>query len=41
VLPDWKIEQGQFAWLLMIVFGTIALAGAGRWSVDRRLAVPA
>lgn len=38
VHSDWSIEQGQFGWLLLIVFGTIALAGAGRWSVDRRLA---
>jgi putative oxidoreductase len=38
VHPDWSVEQGQFGWLLVIVFGTIALAGAGRWSVDRRLA---
>ena len=32
VHPGWSIEQGQFGWLLLIVFGTIALAGAGRWS---------
>ncbi|QGZ38489.1 putative oxidoreductase [Pseudoduganella flava] len=38
VHPDWSVEQGQFGWLLLIVFGTIAIAGAGRWSVDRRLA---
>lgn len=31
VHPDWSIEQGQFAWLLLIVFGTIALCGPGRW----------
>ena len=30
VHPDWSIEQGQFGWLLLIVFGTIALAGAGK-----------
>lgn len=42
VHPEWATVQGQFdgqfSWLLLIVFGTIALAGAGRWSVDRRLA---
>ena len=38
VHPDWSLEQGQFGWLLMIVFGTVALAGAGRWSLDHRLA---
>lgn len=34
VHPDWSLEQGQFGWLLIIVFGTIALAGPGRFSVD-------
>lgn len=34
VHPDWTLEQGQFGWLLIIVFGTIALAGPGRYSVD-------
>ncbi|HEX8604631.1 MAG TPA: DoxX family protein [Pseudoduganella sp.] len=42
VHPEWATVKGQFdgqfSWLLLIVFGTIALAGAGRWSVDRRLA---
>lgn len=43
VHPEWATTvqgrfDGQFSWLLLIVFGTIALAGAGRWSVDRRLA---
>jgi putative oxidoreductase len=37
VHPDWSIEQGQFGWLLVIVFGTIALSGAGRYSVDAKL----
>ena len=38
VHPDWSIAEGQFGWLLVIVFGTIALSGAGRYSVDARLA---
>lgn len=42
VHPEWATVQGQFdgqfSWLLLIVFGTIALGGAGRWSLDRRLA---
>ena len=42
VHPEWATVKGQFdgqfSWLLLIVFGTIALAGAGRWSLDRRLA---
>ncbi len=37
VHPDWTIEQGQFGWLLIIVFGTLALGGGGRYSVDARL----
>lgn len=37
VHPDWSIAEGQFGWLLLIVFGTIALSGAGRYSLDARL----
>lgn len=31
VHPDWSVAQGQFGWLLLIIFITIALAGPGRW----------
>ncbi|WP_322095620.1 DoxX family protein [Paraburkholderia bannensis] len=31
VHPDWTLEQGQFAWMLLILFGTVAIGGAGRW----------
>ena len=41
VHPEWSIAEGQFGWLLVIVFGTIALSGAGRYSVDARLAARA
>jgi len=34
VHPEWSIADGQFGWLLLIVFGTIALAGGGRYSID-------
>ncbi|WP_354669656.1 MULTISPECIES: DoxX family protein [unclassified Janthinobacterium] len=37
VHPDWSIADGQFGWLLIIVFGTIAIGGAGKYSVDARL----
>lgn len=37
VHPDWSIADGQFGWLLIIVFGTIAISGAGRYSLDARL----
>ncbi|OLL29251.1 LysR family transcriptional regulator [Burkholderia sp. SRS-W-2-2016] len=33
VHPDWSIEQGQFAWMLLILFGTVAIGGAGRYRV--------
>jgi putative oxidoreductase len=32
VHPDWTIAEGQFAWLLLIVFTTLALTGSGRWA---------
>ena len=38
VHPDWSIAEGQFGWLLVIVFGTVALTGAGRYSLDAKLA---
>ncbi|MES2071405.1 MAG: DoxX family protein [Pseudomonadota bacterium] len=34
VHPDWSIAEGQFGWLLLIVFVTIAVAGPGRYSMD-------
>ena len=37
VHPDWSIADGQFGWLLIIVFGTIAASGAGKYSVDAHL----
>jgi len=33
VHASWSLEQGQFGWLLMILFITIALCGPGRWRV--------
>lgn len=39
VHADWSIEQGQFAWLLLIAFTTLAVAGPGRWSLGRARAV--
>jgi putative oxidoreductase len=26
---DWSLAQGQFAWMLLILFGSIAIAGPG------------
>jgi len=31
VHPAWTIAEGQFGWLLMIIFIAIALCGPGRW----------
>lgn len=31
VHPGWSIAEGQFGWLLLIIFTTIALCGPGRW----------
>ncbi|MFM0626525.1 DoxX family protein [Paraburkholderia xenovorans] len=27
---DWSLAEGQFAWMLLILFGTIAIAGPGQ-----------
>lgn len=37
VHADWSVAEGQFGWLLMIVFGSIALMGAGSYSLDATL----
>lgn len=36
VHTQWSIAEGQFGWLLMIIFGTIALCGPGNWSLGRK-----
>ncbi|MEW9583381.1 DoxX family protein [Paraburkholderia sp. DGU8] len=33
---EWTLDQAQFAWMLLIMFGTIAIGGAGRY----RIALP-
>ncbi|YCI82399.1 DoxX family protein [Enterobacteriaceae bacterium] len=33
VHPGWSIAEGQFGWLLLIIFTTIALCGPGRWRI--------
>ena len=35
VHSDWSIAEGQFGWLLLIIFGTIALAGPGAYSFSK------
>lgn len=34
VHTHWSIAEGQFGWLLLIIFLTIALCGPGKWSFD-------
>lgn len=35
VHPEWSLEQGQFAWLLVILFGGLAITGPGAWTLPR------
>ncbi|WP_435605756.1 DoxX family protein [Pseudomonas knackmussii] len=37
VHPQWSLEEGQFAWWMLILFGGLALAGPGAYRLDRRL----
>lgn len=37
VHPDWSIAEGQFGWLLLIIFTTLALTGPGRWRVGTKM----
>ena len=34
VHPDWTLEQGQFAWLLVALYGGLALTGPGAYSLS-------
>ena len=36
VHPDWSLEQGQFAWLLLILFTSVLIAGPGRLTLNSR-----
>jgi putative oxidoreductase len=38
VHPEWSLGEGQFAWLLVIVFGALLIGGAGRLALGVRLA---
>ncbi|MBK0097571.1 DoxX family protein [Erwinia sp. S63] len=33
VHPDWSIAEGQFGWLLLIIFTTLAITGPGTWRI--------
>ncbi|WP_343722568.1 DoxX family protein [Herbaspirillum seropedicae] len=40
VHPDWSIAEGQFGWLLLVIFAAIALCGPGQWRLGRGVAQP-
>ncbi|MBT8765379.1 DoxX family protein [Metapseudomonas boanensis] len=37
VHPEWSLAEGQFAWLLLIIFVTVLIAGPGNLSLYGRL----
>lgn len=37
VHPEWSLAEGQFAWLLLIIFSTIFIAGSGRMALGSNL----
>lgn len=41
VHPEWTLDQAQFAWMLLILFGTIVIGGAGRYRVSWFTRTPA
>ncbi|MGY4817781.1 DoxX family protein [Pseudomonas chlororaphis subsp. piscium] len=38
VHPQWSLAEGQFAWLLLILFSSILIAGPGRLALNDRFA---
>lgn len=38
VHPQWSVAEGQFGWLLLILFTSIFIAGRGRLALNVRLA---
>ena len=36
VHSDWSVEQGQFGWLLIIIFTSVLIAGPGRLALNTR-----
>jgi len=37
VHSDWSVDQGQFGWLLIIIFTSVLIAGPGRLALNFRL----
>ncbi|SFT50192.1 putative oxidoreductase [Pseudomonas marincola] len=40
VHPQWSFEQAQFAWLLLIIFSTLAITGGGSLALGPRVFEP-
>ncbi|WP_413458217.1 DoxX family protein [Herbaspirillum huttiense] len=40
VHPGWSIAEGQFGWLLLVIFTAIALCGPGQWRLGNGPAQP-
>ncbi|MCU1761891.1 DoxX family protein [Pseudomonas sp. 14P_8.1_Bac3] len=38
VHPQWSLDEGQFAWLLLILFSSLLIAGPGRLALNVRFA---
>ncbi|WP_273821021.1 MULTISPECIES: DoxX family protein [Pseudomonas] len=38
VHPEWTLAEGQFAWLLLILFTSLFIAGPGRLALNNRFA---
>lgn len=38
VHPEWTVQEGQFAWLLLIIFTSVLIAGPGRLALNARFA---
>jgi putative oxidoreductase len=38
VHPQWSLEEGQFGWLLLIIFTSVFIAGPGRLAMNTRFA---
>jgi putative oxidoreductase len=36
VHPQWSLEEGQFGWLLLIIFTSVFIAGPGRLALNAR-----
>jgi putative oxidoreductase len=36
VHPQWSLEEGQFGWLLLILFTSVFIAGPGRLALNTR-----